>query len=336
MNKTKTLLLTTLGILLSFTIAIGGWQLTNRLINMESDRLLGTATAFAVDMPAIPLSDAPLEEDNAPRTLDERAITSILHNWADRGVNRWHEPAPGQITMEQVILTAREWVVFLQNYNLLPENISFTSQVAFLSQNTGPMDSFLPQEYSYWTVNFGSDDIHLYMQVNAVTGQVWATEVTLAHYLRMWERSHHISHDEMQGALTAYMALLGIDGALDGALDYLLFQQDWFVDEQGAIVLVENPPWEIVSDERATVTFENAAWVLPPTPPTEGEHAVTVLEPPRIIVLPPEFRRRKSIAYPFGDGELTAVISVFGMPDFEDGVHFDWLTIGLSVGAPGM
>ena len=347
-GKTKTLLLTTLGILLSFAVALGGWQLVNRLIGMESDRLLGTPTTFAVDMPDMPLSDTSLAEDDAPHTLDKAAITSILRNWEDMGFNRWHEPAPGQITMEQAILTAREWVAFLQSYNLLPADIGFTSQVAFLSQNTDPMGSFLPLEYSYWTVNFGSDDIHLHMQMNAVTGQVWTTEVTVADYRRMLERSYHLSHDEMQDALTAYMALLGMDGALDTAHDYLLFQQDWFFDRQGAMVLVENIPWVArAGTDGVEVFFENSndrtrentrentredtVWVSPPT--VAGE-AITAVETPPTPVFGPltDFRRRVSIAYPIGDDELMAVISVFGMPDFDNGVYFNWLTIGLATG----
>ena len=325
----KNVIYTAFGILLSFAIAIGGWVLTSRLIGRESARLLDASTAFTVDIPAIELAHH--YDSEAPPILDKRAITSILHNWENMGVNRWHEPAPGQITMEQAIVAAREWVSFLQSYQLLPLDMGFTSQMAFLSQNIDPMDSFLPLEYSYWTVNFGSDEVSLHMQINAVTGQVWTTEVTLAQYQIMWTNTLHTNLDEMQAALTAYVALLGMDAGLEDARHYLLQRQDWLVNERGRVALLEDPPWEVVSDEGGAVSFE-AAWVLPPTEPTEGRPPTIVLEPPPLIMLPAELRRRKTIAFPFEDGELAAVISVFGIPDIEGGMHFDMMSIGLSVG----
>ena len=274
----KSIGLTALGLFLAFAIAIGGWVFTNRLINREADRLLSAATTFTVDTPAILLHSAPLADDMPPM-LDKQAITSIMRNWEVMGVNRWHEPAPGQMSMEQAIGVAREWVAFLQNYNLLPQSIGFTSQMAFLSQNTDPMDNFLPAEYSYWTVSFSSDEKTIQMRVNAVTGQVWTTEVTLWQHQVMWSTTHHISRDEMQDALMAYVALLGMDAPLDGG-DYLLSRQNWVVDEQGAIVFVENPPWVLSAeaDEGTTVAFEDVMWVLPPTAPTEGREAVVVPE----------------------------------------------------------
>ena len=202
--------LTTVGIILSFVIAIGGWAVTSWLIDMESYRLLSSTRSFVVDMPTIE-SPVTNEENGSIRLgLTENEIVSILRNWELTDYRRPHEPAPGQIDMQTAIISGRAGLLFLPNQNILPaELMTFNNTGAFLSQNVPQGGEFLPLRYSYWTVSAANDDIYVRMTINAVTGQVWKIEInTVQRYAVMALLS--ASQDEILNLLAAFTSDLGI------------------------------------------------------------------------------------------------------------------------------
>ena len=273
--------ITATGIVLSFIIAIGGWLLTNQLIDLESDRLLAGTMSFVVDIPtrATPLQADDNHDYHVPLSLTNQEIVSILENWESSDSRRPHEPAAGQIDMEQAITVGREGLLFLNYHNILPtELMTFTGTGASLNQNTAHGEPFLPLEYSYWSVSFENEHIEVNMTINAATGQVWKIDVSLKHRA-------FIEH-EMQRRL---FLMLNVDDAIN-VLDAFV---DSILDLE---VYHDNRPWYEVlftTDDHGVIFDARRSYIHPP-PPT-----LYPLRPiPSILAL-----RR------FTDGNATAVIS---------------------------
>ena len=173
--------LTALGVILSFVIAVGGWAATSWLMDMESYRLLSGRISFAVNIPlmeATHLSNGTNNQD-IRLGLTDSEIVSILQNWELTDNRRPHEPATGQIDMEQAIESGRAGLDFLHNHNILPaEMLEFNNVGAILSQNVPQGGQFLPLRYSYWQVAFRNDDYEVTVTINAATGQIWGLEIS--------------------------------------------------------------------------------------------------------------------------------------------------------------
>ncbi|MCL2405353.1 MAG: hypothetical protein FWC92_07380 [Defluviitaleaceae bacterium] len=176
----KRIAFTAAGIALSLAIAIGGWVITSRLMDIESNRLLSATMTFSVDTPFIEYDN----DSNYPVRLTDQEIVSIVSNWEalrhrePTVRRRLHEPAAGQINMEQAVIAARMGVDFLREHGILPEEmLSFNDIRAYLGQNITYEGEFLPLEYSYWNVYFFNDYMEVLMSINAVTGQVWHIEI---------------------------------------------------------------------------------------------------------------------------------------------------------------
>jgi len=214
----KKILLTAVGIILSFAIAAGGWLVTSILIDRESYNLLSGTASFLVDIPAIEINQSDEEIDYQITTLNltNEEMISVLQNWelSDSSRSRPHEPAPGQIDMETAIITGQEGLLFLYEQNILPpEAMVFNNAVAFLSQNISQDEDFLPLRYSYWTVAFGNEYIETHITINALTGQIWGIEI----FSRQRAMGEVISQmllkadsDDIINALSAFVSNLDI------------------------------------------------------------------------------------------------------------------------------
>ena len=173
---------TAMGIFISFAIAIGGWIITSRLMDIRSDMLMTTTGVTPIAMPVAaqpPLGDTD-ENIYVRPLLTEDEIASILQNWEAIGREIPHEPTAEQITMEEAINIAQDWLNLISvEFQLFGYMDYFESPTARLSQNQqrgGP--PFLPPSYSYWTVQFNSPLMRATMIINAVEGQVWKTEIS--------------------------------------------------------------------------------------------------------------------------------------------------------------
>lgn len=248
-------ILTVVGIILSFAIAIGGWAVTSRLIDIESDRLLSGTTSFSVSIPTVGPVNPDENNDDIIIGLGftEDEMVSILQNWELIEDRRPHEPAAGQINMETAIISGRAGIVFLQQHNILTEGMSeFNRTGAFLSQNIPRGEEFLHLRYSYWTVSFHNEHVSIVMTINAVTGQIWDISISLnQHQAAIYtpfviappslERSLfpspflQVGYDDIVNMLIAFMYSLDIypvDGTMHGLLYIDGFDNGWYIAGQ--------------------------------------------------------------------------------------------------------
>ncbi|MCL1884042.1 MAG: hypothetical protein FWF81_09865 [Defluviitaleaceae bacterium] len=287
--------LTAIGIVLSFAIAVGGWMITSWLIDMESDRLLSGTSSFIVDIPTIQSVHFLEEESEYPDihpSLTESEIVSILRNWGLAENQRLHEPAPGQLDMEQAIMAGRAGLEFLYNQNIIPaEMLEFNSVRAYLGQNVPPGDAFLPLVYSYWNVNFSHENTHTNVTMNAVTGQIWGIETSFARRAPATILPAFglpsLEINEMENILSEFLLNAGINSAGE------------FVQTTGQILIAPITPPE------ATV------WIEYPT--------VTVFA----------FADRPLGRISFADGDANAVIMASGGVVAAETLHFTGLDIKL-------
>ena len=279
MNKKN--VLTAVGIILSFVIAVGGWIMTSELIDMESDRLLSGTRSFLVNIPPIEAIYMD-EEGDYPSIifgLTDDEIVSILRNWELTDNRRPHEPAAGQIDMETAIISARTGVNFLFEYNILSDRLrAFDHTEAFLSQNIPRGGEFLPLRYSYWTVRFSNSDIEVLMTINAVTGQVWKIEVALKHgFVAMTPRlnpslSPHwmsVNYDEITTILNAFMSDLGIR-ANQAPVILLQNNEPWLDPDSEALIRRERGwstmlAYQRFANDNAAVIIDIVRVFPPPT-----------------------------------------------------------------------
>ena len=309
MSKGKRLVLTTIGIILSLVIAVGGWVLTSHLMDMESERLLSGITSFAVDTPLIEFTHFSNYDDDYPYArprLTEDEIVSVLRNWEQLPSwehtvrRRLHEPAAGQINMQQAIEIAREGLLFLLDYGILPqEALTFNDVRAYLGQNILPSDDFLPIEYSYWNVRFFNDYMDVLMTINAVTGQIWRKEIEIdviqtripvfAVPIAIYTTS-----DGIKNALAAFMSEMGL----------------YFNDDTLYGILAETQNTDLVVDR-----------LLPPTRPVEGGVYMSFSGYQHLISL---------ASHRFADGNGAARVIATGMLTEEGILHFSRFNIFLT------
>jgi hypothetical protein len=208
-------ILTAVGIVLSFAIAIGGWVLTSHLIERNSERLLSMTLTIATNtldgVPGNTASEAPyIGNGNFPLarpTLTENEMVSILRNWGADGQETPHEPTREQLNMEQAIEAGREWLSFVGGLDMFPDGLfQYRNVRAYLFQNLPPGQGrqFLPPAYSYWAVTFTGEAMNISMAINALTGQVWETEINVSRV--------DIAVDwlDIASALSAFLLALGI------------------------------------------------------------------------------------------------------------------------------
>jgi len=339
--------LTAAGMLLAFAIAIGGWALTNRLIDIESDKILYATTSFPVEMPAIEpihVYDSSEYYTIEPLTLTNDEIVSILRNW--RFIDnlgrwepatgmwrypasaRWHEPAPGQINMQQAFEAAREMLVFLHERNILLHMEFYASPRAYLRQNVPPDDDFLPLGYSFWTLNVTNEYVDVRFMINALTGQVWDVEINL------WEQTppgmviEPISPDYSPAAI--YFEIRDTLAAFTSGLD-IDFECETMI-EMHALCLRDN----LIEYEVRLPPYYVNPWNYPPAvqPPRYIFEAPPIFPPEVQFVIPPfaygvRTYRNITATQNFADANAAATISATGMLAWDGTLHFNRLTISL-------
>ena len=220
---------TAAGILLSFVIAVGGWALTNKLIDIKSDKLLSTSGVTSAS--GVTWINAPIErsaatpnqnatDDSQSENLSEmteRDMVSILRSWESSGrQENPHEPTLEQISMEAAIRIGETALESLSSF-IPADQLVFdkTKTKAYLSQRipSDQNEQFLAPNYSYWEVKFEGEGIwetrrSANMRINAVTGKIWSIYIPIGPYVTI-----ELDANDVENILTHYMEYLGINNS---------------------------------------------------------------------------------------------------------------------------
>ena len=217
--KRKHNLYTGLAILLSFTIAVGGWELTRLLIDNRSDALMSQSGYQTVNPPAIATPSQTQTDDGEedgpsqkrPR-LTETEMARILINWESPDQERPHEPMEGQLSMEEAIDAADAYLAEWGKAGLFPTAWeTYEVARAYLCQNLPEgRGDLLDPALSYWTVSLSDQNLRATLTINAVTGQVWKASFSFLQ-MRVYLKEAEIEH-----VLNTFISQLDMGMKADG------------------------------------------------------------------------------------------------------------------------
>jgi hypothetical protein len=137
------------------------------------------------------------EEENAvvekeTYTLTTEQMEEVINGWNQRTGVTVHSPVNGQISMEDAIEMAQQWLAEMgMNDKEQEKDTDATSMNAVLGVAAQEILEGVQLEpyFSIWTVQIQSDSIKAEIYINAVTGKVWGAEITL--YEEMMEKWHN-------------------------------------------------------------------------------------------------------------------------------------------------
>jgi hypothetical protein len=208
MNKQK--ILTMMGIVLSFIIAISGWALTSMLIDMKSDSLFSMSDVMLINTPELtPLPLGGLGDDvpNDNLSISEHEIVSILQNWKSRIPERPHEPMQDQISMEQAIEIAQVEVLSYVEQGLFhSEILELSLENAYLCQKVQEGSGFLNPIYSYWSITLVGEGMMTNLIINAVTGQIWK-----CNFMATKPPAIEFNINDMENILNVFLSNMGLN-----------------------------------------------------------------------------------------------------------------------------
>lgn len=171
---------------LSLFVIVGGWFLTDKLVERKENRILGQKGQITVQSAKKQNKDNDLseraEEINEPftgRKMTENEMVQVLTVWETGGKEIPHEPLKGQMSMEQAVAKGREWMD-----SMAEKKVLFSSAaVQAFDKTTAKLCTFddeagTPKEIiSFWEVIFQKSDVKIVLKIHALSGEVWAADI---------------------------------------------------------------------------------------------------------------------------------------------------------------
>lgn len=169
-------------------------------------------------------------------SLTAAQVKEAAKSWNDRSGEILHDPAEGQISMENAIEAGEEWLAAMGteegDLQAMDKRMRFVRATLGVGVQKSEPGVTLEPYYSFWTVQFCSEAADAILYINAVTGKVWSAELTLyenvpeqipAENLKLFARmaglkqsGSTIETDEQGG----WAVLLAEDGLLYAQMDY--------------------------------------------------------------------------------------------------------------------
>ncbi len=204
MNKSK--LYALIVFLLSFGVVVGGWFLTKALLSQKQEEFLDRTGQIALQSAetSLLLTDQPGEAGGnltegtlfEGQPLSEEMMAKVLAVWESGGNELPHEPKKGQMNMEQVIDTGKEWIAAMAECGIVPKKLAecdfdkVTARLCTLDTQVDFDDSLL----SYWLVQFTENDVSVSLTIHASSGKIWKASLSMKESDRL---SNEYSHEEM-------------------------------------------------------------------------------------------------------------------------------------------
>lgn len=95
-----------------------------------------------------------------------------VKSWNNRIGVTLHEQVAGQISMEEAIENGKEWLARMEIGDVKEEvsfGVSAKLGVGRQKEDTREQEAY----YSFWTVTYSNQSMHVVLYLNAVTGNVW-------------------------------------------------------------------------------------------------------------------------------------------------------------------
>ena len=206
-----------LGILTALVIAFGAVTLVQRRLTDEKRELLEGGGAVTLPVQTLQtdaekLEEAESAEEGADRKMTREELTRALELLESPGEIYPHEPRPGQLSMENAVQCAKEWM----REFLLPQlgigadagGESTEYRAACFLWSRGEQDGGAVENplLSFWTVSLTGPKMNGMLVLNAATGQVMDAVINCTAPVEYQEDSH------MTRILEEYMDSFELEG----------------------------------------------------------------------------------------------------------------------------
>lgn len=243
-----------LSALLAFGVAFSGlWIMQYRLEKEKELLLSGKGKVMAGPF----LAD---EEEEREAVFSKKLTVSELRmvlESLEHGEKEPHEPAKGQITMEEAIEIVEKWVKeFSENYLKL-EGLSLQeyekiSSNLCVNKSEGKVEHTQRMLYSYWTVTLEGKEIKAVVVLNAVTGQI--LKASLFSYLPEIDFSKADTEQLMDDYIDSFGLTQDEESQITNKMVYRSLEGNQFyvmVEKANVLVSIKNDyddSYEFVSD----------------------------------------------------------------------------------------
>lgn len=186
MNKAYKYTLFTLFLALVF--AFGSMAGMNFILEVREDQILTENGRVVVETPvrAWQKQDSSEEEDGensaqGKNVLTMKQVEEVISSWNERTGVIAHQPAVGQISIEEAIKEGEEWLVKMGIEEKEQEEAMGISVSATLNIASEKVSMGMQAEpyYSFWIVQFSNRTMNAVLYINAVAGKVWGAEIMM-------------------------------------------------------------------------------------------------------------------------------------------------------------
>ncbi len=177
---------TGLGMLLSISLALGGWQVVGRMLEIKERELISPEESRSISTMEGSGEEIAIKEEQ--RTdgmvirpiLPEKEIAKIIESWDSDKPEHPHDPWSGQLKLEDAIRTGEAWLKVLGQEIGIPVTAQPSPLVnAYLCNKE--TDKNISEDrypyYSYWWVTFSGEEGQVSFKINAMTGEAWYIKV---------------------------------------------------------------------------------------------------------------------------------------------------------------
>lgn len=119
------------------------------------------------------------EEEQTGNSAEEsyvltiQQIEDVIDCWSQKPGLMLHSPVEGQISMEEAIISGKEW---LSGMGIQVQENCVTATLS-VPRSKDSVDVLLEPYYSFWIVEFNGQSVSACLNINAVTGTIWSAVV---------------------------------------------------------------------------------------------------------------------------------------------------------------
>lgn len=204
---------TFISLLFAVLFIIGSMTATNYILRLKETRLLTERGGIKEESPVrewecgenSDKSVGGIDTNHKKNPLSMKQAEEAVKSWNNRIGVTLHEQVAGQISMEEAIENGKEWLARMEIGDVKEEvsfGVSAKLGVGRQKEDTREQEVY----YSFWTVTYSNQSMHVVLYLNAVTGNVWGAKIKL--YEEQLKKS---SDDRLQ----LFVKLAGLQAADD-------------------------------------------------------------------------------------------------------------------------
>ena len=202
---------TFLSLMFAALFIIGSMAATNDILRLRETRLLTERGDIKAESPVREWEGGENSDESAiskdtndkKNSLSMKQVEEAVRSWNNRTGVTLHGQVAGQVSMGEAIENGKKWLVEM-GIGGVKEEISISAELGVGRQkkDAGEREAY----FSFWTVTYFNQSMNAVLYLNAVTGNVWGSEI------KLYEGKPKKSSDDR---LRLFVKLAGLQAADD-------------------------------------------------------------------------------------------------------------------------